>query len=129
MSLPLHTRDDLTLALFLNFLFGGGYRCAPTQERKFLKNCYYYLTIEIETTVTKEKKEALKVFLEQAKGLFEPSIDMAIMSDAPEDVKKLQDIVHLHDKAIAELDKKRTNTALFDAIMDKIQEQIEKLKK
>ena len=79
--------------------------------------------------MTKEKKEALLVFLNQAKGLFEPAQDMATMSDRPEDVKKIKDILHLHDKAIAELEKEETNVSLFDKIMNKIQKLIKTLKK
>ena len=79
--------------------------------------------------MTKERKEALLVFLNQAKGLFEPSIDMATMADVPEDVKKLKDIVHLHNLAITELEKEKTSTKKFDAIMDKIEIQIKDLSK
>jgi len=79
--------------------------------------------------MTKERKEALLVFLNQAKGLFEPSIDMATMADVPEDVKKIKQILRLHDKAIAELQKEETNEALFEKIMNKIQKLIETLQK
>ena len=79
--------------------------------------------------MTKEKKEALLVFLNQAKGLFEPAQDMATMSDVPEDVKKIKQILRLHDKAIAELEKEETNVSLFDKTMNKIQKLIKTLKK
>ena len=79
--------------------------------------------------MTKEKKEALLVFLNQAKGLFEPAQDMATMSDVPEDVEKIKQILRLHDKAIAELEKEETNVSLFDKTMNKIQKLIKTLKK
>jgi arginyl-tRNA synthetase len=79
--------------------------------------------------MTKEKKEALLVFLHQAKGLFEPAQDMATMSDRPGHVKTIKDILYLHDKAIAELQKEETNEALFEKTMNKIQKLIETLQK
>ena len=79
--------------------------------------------------MTKEKKEALLVFLNQAKGMFEPAQDMATMSDVPEEVKKIKQILRLHDKAIAELEKEETNVSLFDKTMNKIQKLIKTLKK